>query len=159
MERSSLTRVAQRMPRRARRVVAVLTLLGLPASYAWYALWSATAAPKAAWGVVSFALILVSAVGALVLYAFAGDRATRSSRLDERERQLRDQAWVVSYTVLSISVVVAVVGASVIVLGFDRTITLDGRVMSGVATCFGVLVPVLPAASLAWLEPDPPAED
>ena len=159
MERSSLTRVAQRMPRRVRRVVAVLTLLGLPGSYAWYALWSATTAPRAVWGPVSFALILVTAIGALALYTFAGERATRSSRLDERERQLRDQAWVASYAVLSISVAVAVFAASVIVLGFDRTITLDGRVMSGVATCFGVLLPVLPAASLAWLQPDPPAED
>jgi hypothetical protein len=147
------------MPQRVRRVVAVASLLGLPASYAWYALWSGTTAPKAVWGLFSFALILVSCMGALVLYTFAGDRATRSNKLDERQRQLRDRAWTASYAVLSIVVAAAVVVASMVVLGFDRTITLDGRVMSGVAICFGVLVPVLPAAALAWLEPDPPAED
>lgn len=115
--------------------------------------------PKAVWGPIGFPLILVSVIGALFLYTFAGGRATRNSRLDERERQLRDQAWVASYAVLSICVVTAVGVAAVVVLGFDRTITLDARVMSGVTTCFAVLVPVLPAAALAWLEPDPPAED
>lgn len=152
--------VARRMPRRVRRVVAVATLLGLPGSYAWSAIWSGTTVAKAVWGPVVFLLILVSVVGAIVLYTYAGYRATRSDRgLDERERQLRDQAWILSYAVLSIAVVVGVLFASVVVMGFDRNITLDGRVMSGIATCFGVLVPVLPAASLAWLEPDPPAED
>lgn len=159
MERSSLTRLAQRMPQGVRRVVAVASLLGFPASYAWYALWTRTTLPKAVWGPFGFVLILVTVIGALFLYTFAGDRATRSDKLDERQRQLRDRAWTASYAVLSIFVAAGVLVASVVVLGFDRTIILDGRVMSAIATCFGVLVPVLPAAALAWLEPDPPAED
>jgi cellobiose-specific phosphotransferase system component IIC len=159
VNKASLTAVAQRMPQRTRRVVAVASLLGLPASYAWYALWSGSTVPKAVWGPFGFALLLVSALGAFFLYAFAGDRATRSNKLDERQRQLRDRAWTASYAILSVFVAAAVVAASVVVLVFDRTITLDGRVMSAVATCFGILVPVLPAAALAWLEPDPPAED
>jgi hypothetical protein len=111
------------------------------------------------WGPFSFILIAVSCLGAIVLYLFVGERAFGGSKLDERQLRLRDQAWILSYTVLALAVVVAVSVASVVVLGMDRVIVLDGRVMSGVATCFGVLVPVLPAAALAWLEPDPPAED
>ena len=158
MERNSLTQVAQRMPQRIRRVVAVSALLGFPASSLWYVLWSGTTVPKSVWGPPGFVLVLISFVGALFLYAFAGDRATRSNKLDERQRQLRDRAWTASYIVLSIFVAAAVLIGSVVVLGFDRTITIDGRVMSGVATSF-VFVAVLPAAALAWLEPDPPAED
>ena len=159
MEKSSIYQLAQRMPQRLRRVVAVAALLGLPASYAWYAVWSGTSVPKGVWGPFSFVLILVSVAGALVLYTFAGERASRSNKLDERQRQLRDRAWTASYAILSAFVFAAIVVGSVVVLGFDRSITIDGRLMSGVATCFGVLVPVLPAAALAWLEPDPPAED
>ena len=158
MEGRSMVALAQQLPRRIRRVVAVATMLGLPGSYAWYATWSASTAPKAVWGLFSFVFLLVSVVGALVLYTYAGNRVS-GKHLDERQRQLRDRAWVLSYSVLSIAVAAAVVGASIVVLGFDRTIVLDGRVMSGVTTCFGVLVPVLPFASFAWLEPEPPAED
>ena len=157
MERIS---IARRLPRRVRRVIVVVTMLGLPGSYAWYAIWSGTSVPKSLWGPFSFVLILVSVVGALVLYGYAGYRATRGNRgLDERERQLRDQAWIVSYVVLSIAVVSGVTVASIVVLGFDRNITLDGRVMGGVVTCFAVLVPLLPYAALSWLEPNPPPED
>ena len=39
-----------------------------------------------------------------------------------------------------------------------RTVTLDGAVVSGLAICIGVLIPLLPVAALAWVEPDPPAE-
>lgn len=143
------------MPQRTRRAIAVATLLGLPGSYAWYAAWSSTTVPKAVWGPFDFVLLLVSAVGAFILYAWGG----RSRKPDERERQLRDRAWVLAYAILSIGVVAAFVVASIIVLGLDRTIVIDGRVMSGAATIFGVLVPVLPYATLAWLEPNAPAED
>lgn len=155
MVKRSMSQFARGVPRRARRVIAVATLLGLPGSYAWYAFWSSTTVPKAAWGFFSFVLILVSAIGAVFLYARAGS----DKRLDERERQMRDRAWVLAYVILSVGVIAAFLVASVIVLGLDRTIVIDGRVMSGAATCFGVLVPVLPYAALAWLEPDAPVED
>ena len=152
MEMRSVGHIAGGMRQRTRRVIALGTMLGLPGSYAWYAFWSGTTLPKAVWGPFSFVLILVSAIGAIFLYGWAG----RSQRLDERERKLRDQAWVLSYVVLAIGVVVAFVVASIVVLGLDRTIVIDARLMSGAAVIFGVLVPVLPAAALAWLEPDPP---
>ena len=154
MEKRS-TKPAWGMPQRTRRVIGVATLLGLPGSYAWYAVWSSTTVPKAVWGPFSFLLILVSAFGAIFTYAWAA----RSRKPDERERQLRDRAWVLAYIILSVGVITAFLVASIIVLGLDRTIVIDGRVMSGAATCFGVLVPVLPYAALAWLEPDAPAED
>jgi hypothetical protein len=149
----------ERLSRRSRRVVAVVTLLGLPAMYLWSSYWQGTTAPPLVWGPITFVLIGATVVGALVLYRYVRDRADMpGERLDERERALRDRAWILSYEVLSV-VVVAVVAAMVIaVLGFGRTLTIDATLAGAAALCLGVLLPLLPAAALAWIEPDEPAE-
>ena len=146
------------LPQRARRTIAVASLLGLPAMYLWYAVWHNTKVPGVVWGPVSFLLILVTLCGAFVLYAFVGDRANGDTRLDERQRQLRDRAWVLCYEVLSGVVVIGMVVVGVLVLGMGRTVTLDASVVTGLAISVGVLIPLLPAAALAWLEPDVPSE-
>jgi hypothetical protein len=132
-----------------------VTLLGLPAMYAWSSFWMGTSVSSLVWGPVSFILIGLTLVGAFVLYDYVRDRADMpGGRLDERERQLRDRAWILSYEVLSV-VVVALVAAIVIpVLGFGQTVTIDATVATAAALCLGVLLPLLPAVALAWLEPD-----
>lgn len=148
-----------RLPRRYRRVIAVTTFLGLPAMYAWSAFWLTTSVPTFIWGPVSFLLIGTTAVGSFVLYRFVRDRANMAaSGLDERQRQLRDRAWVLCYEVLSAVVVAAVAVVAVLVLGFGRAVTLDATLVGAVAISVGVLIPVLPAAALAWIEPDAPAD-
>jgi hypothetical protein len=145
-----------RLSRRSRRLLATITMLGLPAMFAWSALWQRTSVPAILWGPVSFLLIGATLVGALVLYRFVRDRADMpGTHLDERERQLRDRAWILSYQVLALIVVLLAVAVVLPVLGFGRTITIDASVATAVALCLGVLLPLLPAASLAWLEPDP----
>lgn len=146
------------LPQRTRRVIAAVSFVGLPGMYAWSAFWLTTKAPGIVWGPVSFLLILVSVAGAFVLYAFVRDRANFGANLDERQRQLRDRAWVMSYEVLSGVVLVAVVAVGVLVLGFGRVITLDATAVSGIVICVGVLIPLLPVAALAWVEPDAPPE-
>ncbi len=125
------------------------------AGIAWSSLWMTTAINPILWGPVSFLLIGVTLFGAFVLYRFARDRADMlGSGLDERERQLRDRAWILSYQVLAV-VVVALVAATVIpVLGFGQPVTVDATLATAAALCLGVLLPLLPAASLAWIEPD-----
>ena len=39
-----------------------------------------------------------------------------------------------------------------------REVVLDGNLMSALAICVGVLIPLVPIAALAWLEPDLPSE-
>jgi hypothetical protein len=144
------------LSRRSRRIIAAATLLGLPAMFAWSAIWTGSTVPTLVWGPVSFLLIIVTAVGALVLYRYVRNRADMPGvGLDERERQLRDRAWILSYQVLA--VVVVLIGAAVVVpvLGFGQTITIDADLATAVALCLGVLLPVLPAAALVWIEPDP----
>ena len=148
-----------RLSRRSRRFLAAGTLVGLPAMYAWSSYWQATSVPTLAWGWVSFLLIGMTGIGSLVLYRYVRDRAEWSSRgLDERQQQLRDRALVLSYGILSTTVVLAIGVVAVLVLGMGRQVSLDGTLVSAVAISIGVLIPVLPVAALAWIEPDPPGE-
>lgn len=149
-----------RLPQRTRRIVAVATLLGLPGMYAWSSYWEGTEVPTALWGPISFVFIGITVVGALVLYRFVRNRADLpGGGLDERERHLRDQAFVGSYVVLSSVVVVAVGVLAILVMGMGSTIVLDGAAVSAMAITVGTLIPVLPVAALAWIEPDVPADD
>jgi hypothetical protein len=148
-----------RLPQRSRRAIAVGTLVGLPAMFAWSTFWMGTTVPNLVWGPVSFVLIGLTIVGSVVLYRYIRGRADLPGRdLDERERQLRDRAWILSYQVLSLVVIAAVVvlGISVFILG--RTVTVDAGLVNALVLSVAVLLPVLPAAALAWIEPDPPAD-
>jgi hypothetical protein len=152
---SSIDRLSQR----TRRVFAVATLLGLPAMFAWSSFWMSTSVPNVVWGPISFVLIGMTVVGAFVLYRFVRDRADMpGARLDERERLLRDRAWILSYQVLSAVVVLAVVVVGIPVFVFGRTVTVDAGLVNILALSVGVLLPVLPAACLAWIEPDSTAD-
>lgn len=123
--------------------------------FVWSALWKTTPVPALAWGPVSFVLIGCTLIGAFVLYRYVQGRADMPGRgLDERERQLRDRAWILSYQVLALVVVLLVAALVVPVLGIGQPVTIDATVAAAAALCLGVLLPLLPAASLAWLEPD-----
>ena len=145
----------ERLSRRSRRLIAVATLLGLPAMYVWSSAWMTTSVPTLLWGPVSFVLIGCTLAGAYILYRYVQGRADMPGRgLDERERQLRDRAWILSYQVLSVVVVLLVAGLAIPVLGFGQPVTIDATIATAAALCLGVLLPLLPAAALAWLEPD-----
>ena len=145
----------ERLPRRWRRTIAVATFLGLPAMFAWSSFWQTTTVSSILWGPVTFLLIGVTLVGAFVLYRYARNRADLpGAGLDERERQLRDRAWILSYEVLAVVVVVLVAAVVIPVLGFGQLVTVDASLATAAALCLGVLLPLLPAAALAWIEPD-----
>ena len=148
------------LSQRTRRLVAVAALGGLPAMYAWSSFWMGTSVPSIAWGPVTFLLIGATVVGSFILYGYARGRADMPGRsLDERERQLRDRAWILSYQVLSVVVDMAVATATIAVLILGREVVLDAALVTAAALCVGVLLPVLPTAALAWIEPDVPLDD
>jgi hypothetical protein len=148
-----------RLSRRSRRMIALATLVGLPAMYVWSTIMAGTAVPSVVWGPVTFLLIGMTIVGSFVLYRFVQHRADMpGAGLDERQRYLRDQAWILSYQVLAVVVVGSVAIAAVSVLGFGRPIELDANLTSAAAISVGVLLPILPVAALAAIEPDAPAE-
>ncbi len=146
------------LSQRRRRVIVALTLAALPMLLAWWWWCSVNSASGGLWFLIVVILLGQAVGGSLVLLAH-WSRANRPDRLDERQRQLRDRAWVLSYRVTVIAIAVAVEGAlAVPVFGLGRPITLD----AGFAYPWGlasiVIFAVLPAAALAWIEPDPPAE-
>jgi hypothetical protein len=148
-----------RLSQRSRRAIALITLSGLPAMFAWSTFWTGTTVPTVLWGPVSFLLIGLTILGAFVIYRYVRGRADLpGAGLDERERKLRDHAWILSYQVLSTAVIAVVVylGISVFVLG--RTVVIDAGLVNVLVLCVAVLLPVLPGAALAWLEPDAPAD-
>ena len=148
-----------RLSRRSRRIVSVATLLGLPAMFAWSTFWMGTSVPTVVWGPISFVLIGATAVGSFALYRFVRGRADMpGAHLDERERQLRDRAWILSYQVLSAVVVAVAIVLGIAVFVLDRPVTVDAALVNTVVLTVGVLLPVLPAAALAWIEPDAPAD-
>ena len=123
--------------------------------FVWSSVWMTTTVPSILWGPVSFLLIGVTLLGAFVLYCYARDRADLpGSGLDERERQLRDRAWILSYQVLSVVVVVMVAALVIPVLAFGQPVTVSADLATAAALCLGVLLPLLPTAALAWIEPD-----
>jgi hypothetical protein len=123
--------------------------------FIWSSFWMTTSVPTLLWGPVSFVLIGVTLIGAFVLYRYVQGRADMPGYgLDERERQLRDRAWILSYQVLALVVVLLVAALVIPVLGFGQPVTIDASIATAAALCLGVLLPLLPAAALAWLEPD-----
>jgi hypothetical protein len=149
----------ERLSQRRRRVLAVATLAGLPAMFVWSTFWMGTSVPNVAWGPISFVLIGMTVVGSFVLYRYVRDRADMPGRrLDERERELRDRAWILSYQVLSAVVVAAVIVIGIAVFVLGRAVTLDAGLVNAIVLSVAVLLPILPAAALAWIEPDPVEE-
>jgi hypothetical protein len=149
-----------RLPRRSRRLIAVGTMIGLPATYLWSSLMHGTSVPSIVWGPITFLLIGLTLVGAAVLYLYTHDLADLpDSRLDERERQMRDDAWILSYQVLVAVVVLGLAAVAIPTLGFGGVVALDATNVGAAAISVGVLLPLLPTAALAWIEPDLPSEE
>ncbi len=147
---------ASRLSRRSRRILAVATLVGLPASYAWSSYWLTTTAPNLLWGPITFLLFGATIWGTVLLCGYVHRRAEfPGSHLDERQRQLRDRAWILSYQVLSAVVIAGVVIAGIEALLFGRAVVLDASLVNVLVLAIAVLLPVLPSACLAWIEPDP----
>jgi hypothetical protein len=149
-----------RLSRRSRRLIAVGSMTGLPTMYLWSSFMHGTSVPAIMWGPITFLLIGLTVVGAAVLYLYTHDLADMpDSRLDERERQVRDDAWILSYRVLVAVVVLGLAAVAIPTLGFGGVVALDATNVGAGAISVGVLLPLLPTAALAWLEPDLPSDE
>lgn len=148
-----------RLTQRSRRVIALATLLGLPLMYPWSTLMAQTTVPTVIWGPITFLLIGTTLVGSIVLYRFIQHRADMpGAGLDERQVHLRDQAWILSYQILAGIVVGGVAIVGIIVLGFGWVVALDEKLVGAAVVLIAVLIPVLPVAALAVIEPDAPTD-
>jgi membrane protein YqaA with SNARE-associated domain len=146
--------------RRSRRLAVIAAFTGIPLQFVGY---ETLVAPgrlsTPIWGPITVALFGASLIGALATYAFGQGRMGDRSKLDERQRAMNDRALVVSYGVVT-TVVTLVLGAIWMVASFVGPITIQMDATSlSVAVAVGLYLPLLPFASLAWIEPDAPADD
>lgn len=146
--------------RRTRRLAVIAAFIGLPVQTLGYLVLVAPGRLSlVVWGPITVALFGATLVGAIATYAFGQGRMGDRTRPDERQRAMNDRAMVVSYGVLT-TIVTLVLGAIWLVAAFVGPITfqMDATSLS-IAVAVGLYLPLLPYASLAWIEPDAPADE
>lgn len=150
------------MPRRTRRLVVLATFVAYPLVYVGYALLSRSGTVPAVstlWAPLAILLMFGFAAGVFVIYATTRNRAEPESLdLDERQRDLAVRARALSYGVLLVGIV-AIAAVWAVYVTSVGPVTFGPELLLPVAIVVGVYLPVLPAAVLAWIEPDAPPED
>ena len=161
------------LSQRARRLIVVVAYLSLPEAAILFCLHGgAPRQPPASPHSWSLSISLLEVL-VLAQVGLAGEVLERGWRaaigaggLDERQRQLRDRAAYLSYRIVGVAALMPVLilfGAVVVSPAFDSSglVTLDLTSLFALAVCVSVMwicLNVLPIATVAWLEPDPPAE-
>lgn len=157
-----LTGLWRAMPmatQRTRRLWVVAAFSGYPLLNVGYAGLVATGRLSSSlWAPIAIVLFTSTLAGVVAIYGYARDRASMTGDLDERERHVRDQAWIAAYGVLTTVLVLALAALAGLNLAYGP-ITVGMDVLTPVFVGLGLYVPVLPAAMLAWQEPDAPHDE
>jgi hypothetical protein len=144
--------------RRSRRVLVAAAFLGYPLLNAGYfSLVAPGRLSSVAWGPIAILLFGATLVGVVGIYGYARGRADMKADLDERQRQVRDRAWIHAYEIVIVVVSVAV-AALAIAASFNGPVTIGMTELTPVIIAIGLYLPLLPSATLTWSEPDPPAD-
>ena len=154
----TFVRAMPRAPRRNRRIAVIAAFLGFPALNLGYATLVAPGRlSSAVWAPIAIALFAATLVGVVAIYGYARGRADMKDDLDERQRQVRDQAWIHAYELLIVIITIVVAGLA-LVTTFSGPVTVGMTELSPFIVGIGLYLPLLPSAALTWTEPDLPAE-
>jgi hypothetical protein len=144
------------LPRRIRRPLAVVAVVGYPAAvFCWTIAqtWLGLAPPVG--GIAGLALILGSLFAMWRIYAFRSHLAQApDAQLDERQVQIRDRAYLDSYRIFVGVTLVALVLLGLVPGMVDKPLTLTFDVVNWFVTGAVLISLVLPSAVVAWREPD-----
>jgi hypothetical protein len=147
------------LSRRARRLAVIAAFTGYPLLCVGYAnLVQPGRLSSTLWAPIAIVLFSATLVGVVAVYGYARNRASMEADLDERQRQVRDQAWIDAYKVLLGVVWLVIAGFTVATQVVGAPVTIDGQTLALVIPAAAVYLPLLPSATLAWSEPDLPAE-
>jgi hypothetical protein len=156
---TALWRAMPEASRRTRRLWVVAAFAGYPLLNLGYATLVVTGRLSSSlWAPVAILLFASTLAGVVAIYGYARDRASMTAPLDEREQHVRDQAWIAAYGILT-AVVVLTVLVLALVTSTSGPVTIGMDVLTPVGIALGLYLPVLPAAALAWSEPDAPLDD
>jgi len=156
----SLYRRLPYLGRRARRLLVAGAFGGYPLLQLGYSLLVAPGRlPQPIWAPIAVLLFSLSLIGVFAIYGYGQGRIgeARGRDLDERQRAMRDRALVTSYGIATTVIGLGVAGFALLAL--DKPIVLGFGDLVPVVIGIGLYLPFLPFASLAWIEPDAPADD
>ena len=144
--------------RRVRRMLVAAAFLGYPLlNLGYFALVAPGRLSSVTWAPVAILLFSATLIGVIGIYGYARGRADMKADLDERQRQVRDQAWIHAYGIL-ITAVAIIVGALALVASFSGPVTIGMNELTPVIVGIGLYLPLLPSATLTWSEPDLPLD-
>ena len=145
-------------PRRIRRLAVIAAFAGYPLVLIGYGtLVEPGRLPTVIWAPIAIVLMGFTVVGCFATYGFTGDRMRGRANLDERERAMNDRAIVLSYGVVT---TVLVAGLAWLALAaYGEPLVIDMTALAPLLIAAGVFVPLLPFATLAWIEPDALPDD
>ena len=134
-------------------------LAGYPGMYLWYFAMRDSTVPVAIWGPISFVLLGMTFVAGTILWLWSRNRTDlKNEALDERQRQVRDRVYVLSYQALS-AFIALIATPIVIAAAFGAVFTVDFNTLVPFIVGFAIYFPALPIMVLAWIEPDAEDED
>jgi hypothetical protein len=146
------------VPRSRRRLLVAVGLACYPLAVAALAGLKHTGLNR--WLILAvFVLFLLPAVAALLAgYRYARGRIDgRGVRLDERDLQLRQQAYAASHRVLAAILIAATAGTEVYLTN-GSTLRFDTGTFLPAMMWVILYIPALPSLMLAWIEADQPAD-
>jgi hypothetical protein len=146
------------LPRSRRRLLVAVGLASYPLAIAALAVLKHTGLNR--WLILAlWLLFLLPALAALLAgYRYARGRIDgRGVRLDERDLQLRQQAYAASHRVLAGALIAATAGTE-IYLTNGSTLRLDTGTFLPAMMWVILYIPALPSLMLAWIEADQPAD-
>ncbi len=147
------------LPQRSRRLAVLGAFLGYPLLVIGYTLLVLTdRVPITVWAPIAIALMAVSLIGVAITYSWARTRTELAALLDERQRAMLDRAHVIGYGVLG-TVIVALSGVLAVMASFGGPVIVTMEGLTPFFIALGLYLPMLPSAILAWIEPDPAADD
>jgi hypothetical protein len=157
----SIYRALPTARRRSRRLFVIAACVGYPLVLLGYAtLVVPDRIQLGVWAPIATVLMAVTIVGVVAIYGFTRGRADLGSgHLDERQAQVRDRAWALSYAIVAVVIAIAFVALMVVRSSSGEDVVLSGDLIGYLATMAAIYLPVLPAAVLAWIEPDAPIDE
>ena len=154
--RTRFERVDGEIPRRIRRPMAILAIAGYPSALiVWLFLGPKIDAIPGLGAILGLLILAVTMFAMYRLYLFRSKMAQAPDEgLDERQRQIRDRAYVDSYRWFVLITLLTLVALSLGPTLFDAPIEFTFEVANWCIVGVVLISIALPSAVVAWREPD-----
>ena len=149
-----------RARRPVRRAMVLASFAGYPLLLlGYYTLVAPGRISQVFWAPIAVVLMSATIFGLIGVYSFSRNRAQLDApTLDERQRVLGLRSYALSYSVLYTAVWL-VIGPLALAIFFGGPVTITDEWVLPIIVSASVYLPAMPAAVLAWIEPDYAEDD